>query len=183
MKKRLLCLLTAAMLILLILPIPAMACDHTDENGEPLKYVKKGYVAPQIGKQGFSGDLCCPKCGAVVIPGKTLAALEEPAGPGSTGQTEKPKQTAAPGPTKVPKITDKPKTTAKPKNTQRPSPGAKKPAKQGGTPEAEPVKRERFSLRYPYRRIRMQMNEDLLAESAGILIWPVAGSPFQSLFD
>ena len=99
MKKRVFCFLTAAVMLLLLLPAPALACDHTDEDGEPLKYVKKGYVAPQIGKPGYSGDLCCPKCGAVVIPGAALPALEEPAGPsGGSDPTEKPKPQATAAP-------------------------------------------------------------------------------------
>ena len=169
MKKRVFCFLTAAVMLLLLLPAPALACDHTDEDGEPLKYVKKGYVAPQIGKPGYSGDLCCPKCGAVVIPGAALPALEEPAGPsGGSDPMEKPK----------------PQATAKPKATKKPAPkNPSKPAGSTAVPESVTAGRERFSPDYPYRRVRMQPSEGIRAEAAGILVWPAAASPFQRMFD
>ena len=222
MKKRIGCLLMAAVMALLFLPSPARACDHCDEDGEPLKYKRSGYVAPQIGVPGYSGDLCCPKCGAVVIPGAVLPALEEPAGP-SAGteprkqpektakpetparterpvQTEKPAKpetparTATPAPTKAPaKQTPKtqPETPAV-VQTKRPS-GTRKPdqpkttAKPDGAggkkTEGEKTRRERFSRNYPFRRVRMQPEEGVYAEAAGILVWPAAASPFQSMLD
>ena len=267
MKKRAFCFLAAAVLLLLLLPAPALACDHTDEDGEPLKYVRKGYVAPQIGVPGYSGDLCCPKCGAVVIKGETLPALENPAGPGSgtdpdppqkteapkptekptSAPTDTPKPTKAPTPeptatpqptkaptptptatpkptkaltpeppatpkltkapmpepttvpkptatpkltekptpepTKVPKVTKPPKKTRAPENTKKPA--STGPGKRGRDPAAADgtLGRERFSERFPYRRVRMRPEEGIRAEGAGILVWPAAISPFQSMFD
>lgn len=142
MKKRIVCFIMAA--VLMLLAYPAFACSHRNEDGEPLEYVLKGYIAPQIGVPGYSGDFCCPRCGAVIIPGAQIAALEEPSGPGSgtnpSGPTadppkttpqktnpavtpEKPAKTKAPAatkkPTKAPKATKKP--TAKPKKTAKPT--------------------------------------------------------------
>ena len=34
------------------------------------------------------------------------------------------------------------------------------------------VRRERFSTRFPYRRVRMNPAEGLRAEAAGVLVWP-----------
>ena len=111
MKKRAFSFLSAAMLILMLLPVPASACDHCDEDGEPLKYVRQGYVAPDIGVPGYSGDYCCPECGAVVIQGWTLPALEDSSGTGGeTAPTKEPGPTAtpAPEPTKTPKPANTP---------------------------------------------------------------------------
>ena len=87
MKKRVVCFLLVAMMLVLF-AVPAIACDHTDEDGNPLKYVSVGYVAPQIGVEGYSGDICCPVCGAVIYPGETLSALEAPYIPGNTTEQE-----------------------------------------------------------------------------------------------
>ncbi len=226
MNKRVLSFLFAVVMVLMLLPVPAGACDHCDEDGEPLKYQLKGAVPPGIGKPGFSGDYCCPLCGAVVIPGWTLPALEEPSG--SAGEKEpagKPEQTAtpkatskpteklaadptavpkqtltsapvpAPKQTDVPKVPDSsgktkaPKQTAKPGKTEKPGgskkqdPAAKTPPKQDvNHSETGAPQREQFSRLYPYRRVMMQPAEKIRAEGAGILLWPVAASPFQSIF-
>ena len=226
MNKRALCFLLAAVLILMLLPVSVLACDHCDEDGEPLKYVLKGAVSPDIGKPGYSGDYCCPQCGAVVIPGWTLPALEEPSGPagdkepaGKPEQTATPKTTAkptekptadptavpkqtitsepapAPKQTEVPKVPDSSGKTKAPKQTAKPG----KKEKPGGSKKKDPAAKtqpkqdvyhsetgtprwEQFSRLYPYRRVMMQPAENIRAEGAGILLWPAAASPFQSIF-
>ena len=120
MKKRVLCLLAAAVAALLILPSPARACDHTDEDGEPLKYVRSGYVAPQIGVPGFSGDLCCPKCGAVVIPGATLPALEKPAGAAEGSEPKNQPEPSGKEPSVQPQEPAQPETPAQPEAPTQP---------------------------------------------------------------
>ena len=85
MKKRILCFLTAA--VLALWAAPAFACDHT-QDGEPVGYVLRNHVEPQVGVEGYSGDFCCPLCGAVMVPGQSLPALQPPAGPSDgTGDT------------------------------------------------------------------------------------------------
>ena len=75
MKKRVLCFLTAAVLALVPWAAPADPCLHSD----PVDYVARGYVEPQPGQPGYSGDLVCPYCGAVMVPGGILV-VEESAG-------------------------------------------------------------------------------------------------------
>ena len=220
MKKRVLCFLTAAVLAML-LPVLGFACVHYNDTVEPKDLVTRGYVEPQIGVPGYSGDLCCPVCGEVIVPGKPLPAKTSPSG--SSGSTEKPSKPEESGtqakpeeavqpekpvqpvpqakpeepvqpqkpaqtaPREKPEEPEKPKTTAQPKKTARPE----KTVKPAGEPAggnaketgAEKPERERFSRQYPYRRVKMKPEAGIRAEAAGILLWPVAVSPFQSLFN
>ncbi len=115
------------------------------------------------------------------------AEPEEPAKPDKTKVTGKPKTTQKAKTTAKPKATEKTKATAKPKNTAKP----KTAGKAGGKAAAESLQnsgaegqtREPFSSLYPYRRVRMQPEEGIRAEAAGILIWPVPSSPFQRLLE
>ena len=73
MKKRALCFLTAAVLLLLLpCASPADGCDHVTK---PSEWILQGYVDPQPGVPGYSGDFCCPVCGAVKKRGEPLAPL------------------------------------------------------------------------------------------------------------
>ena len=74
MKKRALCFLTAAVLVLLLpCASPADGCEH---QFRPTEWILVGYVAPQPGVPGYSGDFCCPNCGAVMQKGQEIAAIE-----------------------------------------------------------------------------------------------------------
>ena len=43
--------------------------------------------------------------------------------------------------------------------------------------------RQRFSTRYPWRRVRMTPQEGIKAPAAGILVWPAPASPFQQMLN
>ncbi|MBP5726863.1 MAG: hypothetical protein J6Y48_07280, partial [Clostridia bacterium] len=45
------------------------------------------------------------------------------------------------------------------------------------------VEDEPFSERYPYRRVRMNPQENIWAPAAGTLIWPMPKSPFQQMLE
>ena len=137
MKKRILCFLTAA--VLALWAAPAFACDHT-QDGEPVGYVLRNHVEPQVGVEGYSGDFCCPLCGAVMVPGQSLPALQPPAGPsdgtgdtvGDGGQTlpetpaeeekkeETPAEPAAPAEPAQPEIPAQPETPVQPETPTQP---------------------------------------------------------------
>ena len=115
---------------------------------------------------------------------------EKPVQPAPQAKPEEPAQPqkpAQPVPREKPEEPAKPKTTAQPKKTARPE----KTVKPAGEPAggnakesgAEKPERERFSRQYPYRRVKMKPEAGIRAEAAGILLWPVAVSPFQSLFN
>lgn len=149
MKKRVLCFLTAV--LVMFLPVLGFACVHYNDTVEPKDLITKGFIEPQVGVPGYSGDLCCPICGEVIVPGKSLPAKTSPSG--SSGNTEKPEETgtqtkpeeavqpekpvqpapqakpeepaqpqkpAQPAPGEKQQETAKPKTTAQPKKTARP---------------------------------------------------------------
>ena len=85
MKKRALCFLAAAVLLLLLpCASPADGCDHVTK---PSEWILQGYVDPQPGVPGYSGDFCCPVCGAVKQRGQQIAPQEivepEPDAPAS----------------------------------------------------------------------------------------------------
>ena len=74
MKKRALCFLTAAVLVLLLpCASPADGCEH---QFRPTEWILVGYVAPQPGVPGYSGDFCCPNCGAVMQKGQEIPPLD-----------------------------------------------------------------------------------------------------------
>ena len=254
MTKRILCFLSA--LLLSLLPALTLAdCTHADENGVPYGLVPRGYVAPQVGVPGYSGDQCCASCGAVLIRGSEIPALlpppaaeepvpqeepkqvepapqeppkqeeppveqpvipaaepqapaappaqpESPVVPASqpVSQPEKPAETrvetpvqppetqpekqpearteTAPAQLPAPPPEEKP-TQSKPAESNEP---AKTPARTPGGGKTTKPERERFSMMYPYRRVRMYPQPDILAEFAGELLWPVAGTPFLNMF-
>ncbi len=72
MTKRIIVLLT----FLLLLPALALAdCIHHNEDGVPYPLFPQGYIPPHIGVPGYTGDLCCTNCGAIVIRGSEIPAL------------------------------------------------------------------------------------------------------------
>ena len=77
MFKRGLCFLTAAVFLLLLAPVPGHACEHYGPDTPKSKLVRKGYVEPQVGVPGYTGDYHCPVCDAIVIKGKPLAAADD----------------------------------------------------------------------------------------------------------
>ncbi len=217
MKKRVLFFLTAA--VMLLASASGLACVHYDKSIVEAKDLKlRGHVEPEIGVPGYSGDLCCPVCGEVVIPGGPLAPKENSPGvavtPGKPSQKKAPDQPVTQAkpespvrpeePVRLPpqEKPEEPVRTAKPEKTARPtdrtrdgqkpkvtaSPertvksGQPSPAENTAGPGTEKPARERFSVRYPYRRVKMQPVAGIRAEAAGILLWSAAASPFQSLF-
>ena len=245
MKTRLLCFLTA---LLFLLPSLACAeCTHHDEDGRPYGLVPKGYVAPQPGVPGYSGDQCCAVCGAVVIHGSEIPALPEPDNreekkqeeeqpavpaavpeapvvsveqpPAAQPEPEAPVVPAAqpqekaqpetrptenreqvpvqpaenkqetqpesrPADLPAPPPEEKKTEEKKPeqKQTNKPADPGKKTSGGGKTKKAE---RERFSDRFPYRRVRMTPAPDFdyILEFPGELLWPLPDSPFLDMFD
>ena len=243
MLKRVFALFT----ILLFLPVLAFAeCNHHDEDGRPYGLVPRGYVPPQPGVPGWSGDQCCAACGAVVIRGSEIPALPEedrrdekkeeedqpvvPADvpvvsveqpeppvvsveqpqeqPVSPAQPEAPVVPAAqpvtPAETKeqapVQPAESRQETQVQPeskpadlpapppeekkteqKQTNKPADSGKKTS--GGGGKTKKAGRERFSDRFPYRRVKMTPDPEYIAEFAGELLWPLTGSPFLEMFD
>ena len=255
MKTRLLCFFTA---LLLLLPALACAdCTHHDDDGRPYGLVPKGYVAPQPGVPGYTGDQCCAACGAVVIHGSEIPPLPEP-----DNREEKQKQEEEIAPAAVPEapvISVEQPPAAQPEPEAPVVPAAQQPEapvvpaaqtqeqaqpetrptenkeqapvqtvenKQETQPESKPAdlpapppeekkteekkpeqkqtnkpknpdkktsgggknkkaERERFSVRFPYRRVRMMPAPDFdyWVEFPGELLWPLPDSPFLSMFD
>lgn len=75
MKLRGLLVLSAAAAVLL-LPSGGLACDHYPEELGVSDLILTGAVKPEVGVPGFSGDLRCPVCDEICIPGETIPALE-----------------------------------------------------------------------------------------------------------
>ena len=76
MNKRIFCLLTAILLVLPSVASPSSACEHYDpDDGNPYTTYLDGYVEAQPGIPGYSGDWCCPICGAVAIEGNPIDPL------------------------------------------------------------------------------------------------------------
>ena len=49
--------------------------------------------------------------------------------------------------------------------------------------EDTPAEEKKNIRTFPYRRVRMKPRPGIRAEAAGILLWPVNGTPFQSLYN
>ena len=181
MNRRVLCFLTAAVLSLLPFCPALAACEHYTNgivSGSDL--VLSGYVAPQVGVPGYSGDFCCPICWAIAIRGQTLPALEPPTDHDPrTAPSDPAAGSSDPDPRVEPaapaaQAGEKPSATKKPSGTKQNGPKATNP----------PTAPERtvFSSAYPYRRVRMTPEAGIRAEFAGERVWRGALSPFQSLF-
>ena len=77
MTKRALCFLSV--LLLALLPAFASAdCTHHNDDGVPYPLFPQGYIPPQVGVPGYTGDQCCTNCGTVVIRGSEIPALDPP---------------------------------------------------------------------------------------------------------
>ena len=254
MTKRILCFLSA--LLLALLPAWAAAdCSHHNEDGVPYPMFPQGYIPPQVGVPGYTGDQCCTNCGAIVIRGSEIPALlppeeeknenredpvpvpapaevpvvsveqpeapvvpadvpsvsveqpeipvqpaqpEAPVVPAEQPQQEQPAQPVTPAVTQdqapAQPAESKPESQpeSKPAELPAPPPEEKKPEQKpannnqsdpgkktsGGGGKTQKTERERFSERFPYRRVKMTPDPDFIAEFAGELIWPLPGSPF-----
>ena len=138
MKKRALCFLAAAVLLLLLpCASPADGCDHAIK---PSEWILQGYVDPQPGVPGYSGDFCCPVCGAVKQRGQQIAPQEivepEPDAPASepdppadipSGQEEEP-----------PAEPDQPVTPPQPQEPEAPPADPPAPQPEASAPESAP---------------------------------------------
>lgn len=136
--KRMICFLAAAVLAL-VLPVSGFACEHYNKTVFTKDLKSRGYKDPQVGVPGYSGDLCCPVCGEVVIPGEQIPPLqppsEKPGAPnnpsgtavqeqtGSQTNPEEPAKPGTPAQTKPeePVRPEKPVQTAAPANTKEPA--------------------------------------------------------------
>jgi len=111
MRKRIILLAVLLPAVLLLQPQPATACEHYPDIYTVDELILQGYVEPQVGVPGYSGDFCCPDpdCGEVCIPGYELPAKqpeapqpaedddpEEPDDPEKPGEPEKPEEPEGP---------------------------------------------------------------------------------------
>ena len=119
MKKRALCFLTAAVLLLLLpCASPADGCDHVTR---PSEWILQGYVDPQPGVPGYSGDFCCPICGAVKKKGQPIAALDiEDPEPDAPAEPDPPAEPAAPAEPETPAEPEAPVEPVQPENPEQP---------------------------------------------------------------
>ena len=77
MNRRIFCLLAALLLLLPSVASPSSACDHYDpDTGDPYPEYQDGYVAPQPGVPGYSGDIRCSHCHAIIQPGGVIYVEE-----------------------------------------------------------------------------------------------------------
>ena len=159
MKKRAFCFLCATLLFLFLFSgvSPADGCDHVTR---PSEWILVGYVDPQPGVPGYSGDFCCPVCGAVKKKGVYISPLDiddddpSPYVPGDTNMNGE-----------LPQGMEPPALTSVQEDSQEPS------APKQSAPATKPSGRKRFSTRYPYRRVKMKPEQGIRAEAAGSLIW------------
>ena len=94
MKKRILCFLTAAVLILL--PWAAPAEDEDDECLHPNKDLVNA-KEPEVGVPGYTGDYVCPDCHAVLKKGDIIPALEPSVGKAMDGSLDEDGETGGDG--------------------------------------------------------------------------------------
>ena len=94
MKKRILCFLTAAVLILL--PWAAPAEDEDDECLHPNKDLVNA-KEPEVGVPGYTGDYVCPDCHAVLKKGDIIPALEPSVGEAMDGSLDEDGETGGDG--------------------------------------------------------------------------------------
>ena len=77
MNRRIFCLLAAFLLVLPSVASPSSACDHCNpDDGEPYPVYLDGYVEPQPGVPGYSGDFRCSHCNGIVEPGGAIYVEE-----------------------------------------------------------------------------------------------------------
>ena len=98
-----------------------------------------------------------------------------------TTEREPEAQSAAPEETK-PEEEKKDLPAPPPEEKQAEEPVQEKAPEQSPTGSGpKKVARERFSVLYPYRRVKMDPRPGIQAEFAGELIWPIIGTPFLDL--
>ena len=109
MNKRIFCILTALLLVLPSLASPSATCTHLNPDGSP-NYYLEGYIEPQPGIPGFSGNVRCNICGEIVYPGQVcyIDDMYDPMNP----PTDKPD----------PRITDAPPQYGEPQETDPDNP-------------------------------------------------------------
>ena len=118
---------------------------------------------------------------------ETPAEPEQPVQPAQPVQPETPAEPEAPvlpavqEPSDVPAAPEEELPAVPVPEPDEPAPGDE--TSSGGTGSAGSFRRPRFSKDYPYRRIKMKPEENIRAEAAGTLIWPVAASPFQKILN
>ena len=132
-----------------------------------------------------------PQSEVPVVPPEQPVQPETPAGPEIPVQPEQPVQPEAPAQQEepvLPAVQEPSGDPAAPAEElpavpvpDEPETGNESPA--GETGSAGVFRRPRFSRDYPYRRIKMKPEENIRAEAAGTLIWPVAASPFQKMLN
>ena len=87
MKKRILCFLTAAVLILLPWAAPALEEDDEDE----CFHQNKDYInmkEAEVNVPGYTGDYVCLDCGLVILKGEVIPALDPPVGEAMDGSLD-----------------------------------------------------------------------------------------------
>ena len=90
MKKTILRVLAFLPAAVLLLAAAASACEHYPDEVSEAELIPSGYAEPGVGVPGYTGDLLCPVCGEVCIPGKTIPAKqpEAPHPASNDGETE-----------------------------------------------------------------------------------------------
>lgn len=149
MKRIISCL--AALVLLLLSAVSFAECEH---RVRPSEWLLQGYVDPQPGIPGYSGDFCCPVCGAVMRKGEVIGAL-----PVDYDKEKKEAEQEDPVPVPVNIGSEAP---------EAPSAPVSFPTSQ--KPEIE-TEREHFSEQYPFRRVQMNPEPGIVAPAAGELIW------------
>lgn len=128
MKKTILRILAFLPAAVLLLAAAASACEHYPEEVSESELIPSGYAEPGVGVPGYTGDLLCPVCGEVCIPGKTIPAKqpEAPHPASNDGETET-----------LPKPQPKPEPQPEPE-PQGSQDGPEAPSDSGGVTYAEP---------------------------------------------
>ena len=123
MKKRLFLFAVLLPAVLLLQLRPATACEHYPDIYTVDELILQGYVEPQVGVPGYSGDFCCPDpdCGEVCIPGYELPAkqLEAPK-PAEDDDPEEPEEPEEPGEPDDPDDPENPGEPGKPEGQEEP---------------------------------------------------------------
>ena len=242
MKKTTLWLTTIILAVLLLFD-SACACEHYETIYFIEDLVLEGKKNPQVGIPGYTGDLCCPDCGEVCIPGTVIPALQPEAElPASDDRDTGNRPRPQPEPQVQPESPVQPETPVQPEQpsgssgqAQSENPGIQQPSaisgpsetqntSSGSLPQAAPDRSApaqtlpsgttssssgrtgkqqtpssdgfqqqpavnhplppegKFSWKFPYRRKKLNPQPGIRAEAAGILVWPVPASPFQTLW-
>ena len=128
MKKTILRVLAFLPAAVLLLAAAASACEHYPDEVSEAELIPSGYAEPGVGVPGYTGDLLCPVCGEVCIPGKTIPAKqpEAPHPASNDGETETPPK---------PQPKPEPQPEHEPQGTQD---GPEAPSDSGGVTYAEP---------------------------------------------